>query len=85
MGYFESHVKKKFIEISSYIMNLEKSHTRDLTAHLNTAEQKETNSHRRTRCQEIIKLRTDVDRGFRHVLSQRNTQRATLIINWSTY
>ena len=40
MGYFESHVKKKFIEISSYIMNLEKSHTRDLTAHLNTAEKK---------------------------------------------
>ena len=35
-------LRGKFIELSAYIKNLEKSHTSNLTAHLKALEQKET-------------------------------------------
>ena len=39
---------------------MDKSYTSDLTAHLKALEQKETASPRRSRRQEIIKLRTEI-------------------------
>ena len=53
---------RKFIALIVYIKNLEKSHTNDLAAHLNTLEQKEPNSPRWSSCQEIIKLRAEINK-----------------------
>ena len=42
-------LRGKFIALSAYIKKVEKSHTRDITAHLKALEQKETDSTRRSR------------------------------------
>ena len=55
-------LRGKFIELSAYIKKVEKAHTSDLTAHLKGLEQKETNSSRRSRPQEIIKLRAEINK-----------------------
>ena len=55
-------LKRKFIEINAYIKKLGKSHTSELTEHLKTLEQKEANSPKRTRWQEIIKLRAEINK-----------------------
>ena len=47
----------KFIALNAYIKKLEKSHTSRLIEHLKVLEQKEANSSRRSRHQEIIKVR----------------------------
>ena len=41
---------------------LEKSHTSEVTEHLKTLEQKEANSPKRTRRQEIIKMRAEINK-----------------------
>ena len=41
-------LRGKFIALSAYIKKVEKSHTRDLTAHFKAREQKEANSPRRS-------------------------------------
>ena len=53
-------LRGKFIALNAYIKNLEKSHTSELTEHLKTLEQKEVNLPKRTRWQEIIKLRAEI-------------------------
>ena len=60
MGHYESSARGKFIAISAYINKGEKSHTIDLTAHLKCLEQKEADSPRKNRQQEIIKLRAEI-------------------------
>ena len=50
-------LRGKFIALNAYIKKLEKS-----IEHLKTAEQKETNSPKRTRQQEIIKLRAEINK-----------------------
>jgi hypothetical protein len=40
---------------------LERYHTNNLTAHLSTLKQKETNTSRRSRWQEIVKLRAEIN------------------------
>ena len=47
----------EFIVLSALVKKLERSHTNNLTAHLRALEQKEANSTRRNRRQEIVKLR----------------------------
>ena len=49
-------LRKKFIVLCAYRKNLESFHTSDLTAYLKALEQKEANSSRKSRWQEIIKL-----------------------------
>ena len=55
-------LRGKFIALSAYIKKVEKSHTRDLTAHLKALEQKEADSLRRNRRQEIIKMRAEINK-----------------------
>ena len=62
MGHNECSAKGKFIALNAYIKKLEKSYTSDLTEHLKALEQKEANSPRRSRLQEIIKLRAETNK-----------------------
>ena len=62
MENYESSVRGKFIALSVYMKKVEKSHTSNLTAYLKTLKQKETDSPRRSRQQEIIKLRAKINK-----------------------
>ena len=54
-------LRGKLIAPSASKKKLEKSYTSSLMAHLKTLEPKETNSPRRSRRQEIIKLRAEIN------------------------
>ena len=54
-------LRGKFIALSAHMKKLENSHTRELTEQLKALEQKEENSPHRSRCQEIIKLRAEIN------------------------
>lgn len=60
MGHNESSVKRKVH--STKRLHKEKSHTSELTEHLKTLEQKEADSPKRTRWQEIIKVRAEINK-----------------------
>jgi hypothetical protein len=53
-------LRGKLIALSASKKKLERAHTSSLTAHLKGLELKEANSHKRSRWQEIIKLRAEV-------------------------
>ena len=53
---------------------MEKSHTSNITTHLRTLEQKEANSPRRSRYQEIIKLRAEINKIETKKTIQRNNE-----------
>ena len=57
-------LRGKFIALNAYTIHkkLKKSHTGELTQHQKALEQKEANSPRRTRWQEIIKLRAEINK-----------------------
>jgi hypothetical protein len=59
MGHEESIPKVKLIALSAAKKKLERAYTSSLTAHLKALEQKETNSPKRSRQQEIIKLKAE--------------------------
>jgi hypothetical protein len=50
-------LRGKFITLSTLVKKLERSYTNNLTTHLRALEQKEANSPKRSRRQEIVKLR----------------------------
>jgi hypothetical protein len=54
-------LREKFIALSASKKKLERTHTSSLTAHLKALEQKEANTPKRSRLQEIIKLRTEIN------------------------
>jgi hypothetical protein len=54
-------LKGKFIALSAHIKELERSYTSNLTALLKALEQKETNTPKRSRWHEIIKLRAEIN------------------------
>ena len=58
----ETVLRGKFITISAEIKKVEKSHTTDLRTHLKALEQKEADSSRRSKWQEIIKLRAEINK-----------------------
>ena len=65
MGNMKALQRRKFIALNAYIKNLEKSNTSNLTAHLTDVEQqqqKKANSLRKSRHQEIIKLRAEINK-----------------------
>jgi hypothetical protein len=66
-------LRRKFMALSALVKKLEKSCTNNLTAHLRTLEQKEANSPKRNRMQEIVKLRAEI--------KQIETKRAIQINN----
>ena len=53
-------VKGKLIALSASKKKLERAHTNSLTAQLKALEQKEANTPKRSRWQEIIKIRTEI-------------------------
>ena len=71
-------VRGKFIVLSAYIKKVEKSHASDLTAHLKALEQKEEDSPRRSRQQEIIKLRAEINK----IETKKTIQRINETQNW---
>ena len=50
-------LRGKFIALSALVKKLERSYTSNLTAHLRALEQKEANTPKWSRWQEIVKLR----------------------------
>ena len=49
-------LREKFIAVSALVKTLERSYTNNFTAHLRALEQKEVNSPKRSRSQDIVKL-----------------------------
>ena len=57
MGYNESSAKEKVLmKTNDFIKKLERSYTSNITAHLKVLEQKEANTPKRSRGQEMFKL-----------------------------
>ena len=54
-------LRGKLIALSAYIKKLERAYTISLTAYLKVLEQKEANSPKRSRRQEITKLRAEIN------------------------
>jgi hypothetical protein len=50
----------KFIALSALVKKKESSYTNNLTEHLRALEQKEANSFKRSRRQEVVKLRAEI-------------------------
>jgi hypothetical protein len=57
-------LRRKLIVLSASKKKLERAYTSSLTAHLEAVEQKETNSPKRSRRQEIIKLRAEIKKNY---------------------
>jgi hypothetical protein len=57
----KSVLRGKLIALSVFKKNLERAYTSSLTEHLKVLEQKEANSLKRSRRQEIIKLRAEIN------------------------
>jgi hypothetical protein len=72
-------LRGKLIALSASKKKLERAYTSSLTAHLKALEQKEANSHKRNRRQDIIKLRTEINQ----VETKRTIQRINQI--WSCF
>jgi hypothetical protein len=54
-------LRGKFITLNASKKKLERAYTNSLTAHLKSLEQKEANSPKRSRGQEVIKLRAEIN------------------------
>jgi hypothetical protein len=78
MGHNESIPKRKFIALSASIKKLERAHNSSLTTHLKALEQKEANSTKWIRQQEIIKFRDKINQ----VETKRTIQRINQRRNW---
>ena len=66
-------LRGKLIGLSASKVKLERAYTSSLTAHLKALEQKEGNLLRRSRQQEIIKLKAEIN----HVGTKRSIQKST--------
>jgi hypothetical protein len=71
-------LRRKCTALSASKKQLVRAYTSSLTAHLEALEQKEANSPRRSRWQEIIKLRTE----FNQVETKRTIQRINQTRSW---
>jgi hypothetical protein len=70
-------LRGKLIALSASKKKLERAHTSSLTTHLKALEQKEANSPKRSRQQEIIKLRGEINQEETRRTIQRINQRGT--------
>ena len=68
----------KFIALSAHIKKTEKAHLNDLTVHMKALEQKETDSPRRSRRQEIIKLKAEINK----IETEKTIQRINRTKSW---
>ena len=71
-------LRGKLIAPSAFKKKLERAYTSSLTAHLKALEQKEANSPKRSRRQEIIKLRGEINQ----VKTRRTIQRIKQMRSW---
>ena len=78
MGHNESISKRKTHSSEASKKKLERAHTSSLTAHLVALEQKEGNSPKWSKCQEIIKLRGEINQ----VETRRTIQRINQTRSW---
>jgi hypothetical protein len=67
-------LRGKLIALSAFIKRLERAYTSSLTTHLNALEQKEANSPKRSRQQEIIKLRPEINQVETKELFKESTK-----------
>ena len=61
MGHIESSAKGKHMALSASKKKLGKVYTSNLIAHVKALKQKEGNTHKRSRSQEISKLRVEIN------------------------
>jgi hypothetical protein len=78
MGHNESTSRGKLIALSDSKQKPERAHTSSLITHLKALEQKEANSPKRSRLQEIIKLRGEITQ----VETRRTFQRINQTRSW---
>ena len=71
----KAFLRAKLIALSASQKKLERAHTDSLTTHLKALEQKEVNSPKRSRWQEIIKLRGEINQVETRRTIQRINQR----------
>jgi hypothetical protein len=71
----KAFLRGKLIALSAYKKKLERAHTSSLITHLKALEQKEANSPKRSRGQEIIKLRGEINQLETRRTIQRINQR----------
>ena len=74
----EAFLKGKLIALSASKKKLERAHTSSLTTHIKALEKKEANSPKRSRRQEIIKLRREINQ----VETRRTIQRINQTRSW---
>jgi hypothetical protein len=74
----KAFLRGKLIALSASKKKPERSHTSSLTTHLKALEQKEANSSQRSRPQEIIKLRCEINQVETRRTIQRINQRRVL-------
>ena len=74
----KTFLRGKLIALSASKKKLERAQTSSLTAHLKALEQKEENSPKRSRQQEIIKLRAEINQ----VETRRTIQRINQTRSW---
>jgi hypothetical protein len=80
MGHNASILKGKPISLSDSKKNLERAHTSSLTIHLRALEQKEANSRKRSRKQEIIKVMGKINQVETRRTIQRINQMRSCVI-----
>ena len=71
-------LRGKFIALSAPVKKLERSYSNNLTEHLRVLEQKEANSPKRNRRQEIVKLRA----GINQIETKKTIQRINKTRHW---
>jgi hypothetical protein len=74
----KAFLRGKLIALSAPQKKLERAHTSSLTTHLKAVEKKEANSPKKSRWQEIIKLRGEINQ----VETRRNIQRINQTRTW---
>ena len=73
-------LRGKFIALSALVMKLDRSYTDNLTAHLKALEQKEANSPKRHKRQEIVKLRAKMNQKETKKIIKKNQQNQKLVL-----
>ena len=71
----KAFLRGKLIALSASKKKLERAHTSSLTTHLKALEQKEANSPKRSRQQEIIKLRGEINQVETRTIQRINQRR----------
>jgi hypothetical protein len=65
-------LRGKLIALSSSKKKLERAYTKSLTAHLTALKRNEANSPKRSRCQEIIKVRAEINQKQKELCKESN-------------